>query len=380
MDAVLSFVPEEDRVEYSAMTGQALYYVEPGQLRHRVLAVAEEGGAHRAAYALKLLQSAGSLTIASTAKESGTGRMVTHEYRVEGPVALMLTTTATVLDDELLNRCLVLSINEGREQTRAIHERQRDAETIEGVLARHDREAVLHLHRNAQRLLRAVVVVNPYAKTLTFPDGTTRARRDHKKLLTLMRTVALLHQHQRDVKRVEHEGAVVEYIEATKDDVAVAERLMASVLPTDELPPHTRHVLDLLDAMVTSACSEKGIEKTDYRFTRREARERLGVGGTQLWTHLRRLVDGEYLYIHPSKRGRGVTYELAHADAATADGVRGEGLDVRESSGPRSGQVRGAETATPSEETRGVGRDRSGSTSTRHTPRATSSRRTSTSA
>ncbi len=380
MDAVLSFVPEEDRVEYSAMTGQALYYVEPGQLRHRVLAIAEEGGAHRAAYALKLLQSAGSLTIASTAKEAGTGRMVTHEYRVEGPVALMLTTTATVLDEELLNRCLILSINEGREQTRAIHERQRDAETIEGVLARHDREAILHLHRNAQRLLRAIVVVNPYAKTLTFPDGTTRARRDHKKLLTLIRAIALLHQHQRDVKRAEHEGAVVEYIEATPDDVAVAERLMASVLPTDELPPHTRHVLGLLDAMVTSACSERGIEKTDYRFTRREARERLGVGGTQLWTHLRRLVDGEYLYVHPSKRGRGVTYELAHVDAATTDGVRGDGLDVRGSSGLHSGQVRGAETSTPSEETRGVGRERSGSTSTRHTPRATSSRRTSTSA
>ena len=185
LDAVLAFVPEEDRVEYSAMTGQALYYVEPGQLRHRVLAIAEEAGAERASYALKLLQSQGTLTIASTAKEAGTGRMTTHEYRVEGPVALMMTTTATEIDDELANRCLVLSIDEGRDQTRAIHRRQRDAETLEGMLARQRRDSIVHLHRNAQRLLRTIPVVNPYAPELTFIDGSTRTRRDHRKYLTL---------------------------------------------------------------------------------------------------------------------------------------------------------------------------------------------------
>ena len=78
LDAVLSLVPEEDRVEYSAITGQALFYVESGALRHKVLAIAEDAGAERATYALKLLQSAGVITIASTAKEAGTGRMVAH--------------------------------------------------------------------------------------------------------------------------------------------------------------------------------------------------------------------------------------------------------------------------------------------------------------
>jgi len=367
LDAVLAFVPEEDRVEYSAMTGQALYYVEPGQLRHRVLAIAEEAGAERASYALKLLQSQGTLTIASTAKEAGTGRMTTHEYRVEGPVALMMTTTATEIDDELANRCLVLSIDEGRDQTRAIHRRQRDAETLEGMLARQQRDSILHLHRNAQRLLRTIPVVNPYAPELTFIDGSTRTRRDHRKYLTLIRVIALLHQHQRDVKRVEHEGSTVEYIEATREDIAVADKLMADVgHHGDELPPHTRHVLGLLDGMVSTACTERGIEKGEYRFSRREAREQLGIGGTQLWTHLRRLVDGEYLYVHPSKRGRGIVYELALPHAATAGSVRGNGLDVRGSFGARSGQIRGPETSILPEETGGVRAPRSGSTNTRH--------------
>ena len=121
MDAVLAFVPEEERIQYSAMTGQALYYMGEMDLKHKVLAIAEEQGAAKAAYALKLLQSEGALSMASTGKDPATGKLITQQYRVEGPVMIMLTTTAIDLDEELLNRCLVLSVNEEREQTQAIH-------------------------------------------------------------------------------------------------------------------------------------------------------------------------------------------------------------------------------------------------------------------
>jgi DNA primase len=94
MDAVLAFVPEEERILYSAMTGQALYYMGEMDLKHKVLAIVEEEGASRAAYALKLLQSEGVLSIASTGKDPATGKLVTHQYRVEGPVMMFLTTTA----------------------------------------------------------------------------------------------------------------------------------------------------------------------------------------------------------------------------------------------------------------------------------------------
>jgi hypothetical protein len=102
MDAVLGFVPESERVRYSAITGQALFYMGNGDLRHKILAICEEEGARSAAYALKLLQSDGSLTIASTGKDAATGALVTQDYRVEGPVMLFLTTTAIEIDEELL--------------------------------------------------------------------------------------------------------------------------------------------------------------------------------------------------------------------------------------------------------------------------------------
>ena len=73
MDAVLAFVPPGGR-------GPVLCHDRPGAVlhgrggtRHKILAIVEEEGAAKASYALKLLQSEGELTIASTGKEANTG-------------------------------------------------------------------------------------------------------------------------------------------------------------------------------------------------------------------------------------------------------------------------------------------------------------------
>jgi len=286
-------------------------------MKHKVLAIVEEEGASRASYALKLLQSEGELTMASTAKDPVTGNLVTQTYRVEGPVALLLTTTARDLDEELLNRCLVLAVDEGREQTRAIHRLQRDRRTLEGLIARREREALIRLHQNVQRLLRPLDVLNPYARFLTFPDQTTRLRRDHEKYLTLIDAIALLHQHQRAVKRV----GSLEYLEVTLDDIATANRLAHEVLgrSLDELPPQTRRLLKLIDGYVAGECQRQQLKRPDFRFSRRQLREALSLGDTQLKVHLARLAELEYLLAHRTKTGGfeyELVYEIGHADGA----------------------------------------------------------------
>jgi DNA primase catalytic core len=318
MEAVLAFLPDEQRVQYSAMTGQSLFYMGEQDLKHKVLAIVEEEGAHSASYALKLLQSEGVLTIASTGKDPATGRLLTHQYRVEGPVMIFLTTTAIDLDEEMLNRCLVLSVNEDRAQTQAIHRVQREAQTLEGLLQRRDRSTILAVHRNAQRLLKPVFVANPYARELTFHDSQTRTRRDHMKYLTLIRSIALLHQHQRPRKTVEHHGRTVEYIEVALADIAVANRLAHEVLgrSLDELPPQTRRLLLAVDTMVTAECERQKMARSDYRFSRRDVREATGWGDTQLKIHLHRLEEMEYLLAHRGGRGQSFVYELVFARLA----------------------------------------------------------------
>nr|WP_249039961.1 hypothetical protein [Photorhabdus asymbiotica] len=50
------------------------------------------------------------------------------------------------------------------------------------------------------------------------------------KYLTLIQSIALLHQHQREVKTAEHRGKRLEYIEVTKDDISLANRLAHEIL------------------------------------------------------------------------------------------------------------------------------------------------------
>jgi DNA primase catalytic core len=312
-EAVLAMVPSEERVSFSAMTGQSLFYMGETDLSHKVLAIAEEEGAKRAAYALKLLHSEGELRIASTGKEGQTGRLITHTYTVRGPVAIFLTTTTIEVDEELLNRCVVLSVDEERSQTRAIHERQRQRETLEGVLAERERASVLALHRDAQRLLAPLAVVNPYAPRLTFADARTRTRRDHMKYLTLIRAIALLHQHQRPQKTATTpSGEELPYIEVTRSDIVLANRLAHAVLgrSLDELPPGTRRLLGLIEAHVAARADAERVARDQVRFTRRELREALGWGDTQLKVHLARLVALELVWAHRGPH-RSYLYELA---------------------------------------------------------------------
>jgi DNA primase len=324
LDAVLKLVPEEDRIVYSAMTGQSLFYMGEMNLKHKLLAIAEEEGAHRASYALKLLQSEGELTIASTSKDPTTGKLVTEAYHVEGPVMIALTTTAAEIDEELLNRCLVLSIDEGREQTAAIHAAQRTRRTLAGLHARAERDAVLKLHQNAQRLLEPLAVVNPYADRLTFLDDRTRTRRDHEKYLTLIDTIALLHQHQREVKTLLHECGPVRYVEVTLEDIACANALAHEVLgrTLDELPPQTRRLLSLIVEMVEQDCRAQHMPRAAHRFSRRRVREHTKWGDTQLKIHLARLIELEYLLVHRGGRGQSFEYELLYDGSSSESALR----------------------------------------------------------
>lgn len=320
MDAVLAMFPEEERIKYSAMTGQSLFYLGETNLQHKILAIVEEEGAEKASYALKLLQSEGELTIASTGKDANTGRMKTEEYHVEGPAMIFLTTTSVTMDEELQNRCLVLSVDESREQTQRIHAMQRESRTLAGLSSRHQRRDALALMRNVQRLIDPIEVVNPFSPKLRFYDEKTRTRRDHEKYLALMDAVTLLHQHQREIKTLPGTNGEVRYVETTLGDIEIANRLAPQVLGRclDELPPQSRRLLDRIKELVRDEAKTKEKEAADIRFTRRQVREAIGWSVTQVRIHLERLQELEYVW---PMRGRfGVSYEYRLLVDATVAG------------------------------------------------------------
>ncbi len=306
-DALCDFVPEEHLAKYTRLTGQALFYKEEDSLQHKVLAIAEEQGAEAAAYSIRTLQSAQVLTIAATRPDPQTGKLCTEEYRVRGPVFIVLTTTSPeALDYETRNRFVQVGIDESAEQTRRILRLQREADTLEGVLRREETSVIRRRQQNLQRLLRPLKVVNPYAPYLRYPDEWLQMRREQKKYLTLIKSIALLHQHQREIKRASRGGVEVEYVEVEPQDITLANRLAREVLGRglDELAHPTRQLLKHLVEMI------RGMKHGERCFTRRDVRAYTGWTDWQVRVHLGHLVDLEYVVLAAGRNGRRMTYEL----------------------------------------------------------------------
>jgi hypothetical protein len=136
-------------------------------------------------------------------------------------------------------------------------------------------------------------------------------------------SIAFLHQYQRQIKITPYgdNGKPDETIIVTLDDIELANRLANEVLgrSLDELPPHTRNMLMIIDEMVEKECKKLKIERSEYRFSRRQVREYCGWGNSRLKIHFKRLEDLEYLIMHRGKRGLTFEYELLY-DGKGKDG------------------------------------------------------------
>jgi 5S rRNA maturation endonuclease (ribonuclease M5) len=313
-DAVLSLVPEEDYIKYTRLTGQALFYMQEDSLVHKLLAIEEEHGARDASYSIRNIQSSKYLSIAATGKDPVTGKLRTEEYKVRGPVSLMITTTEVELDYETSNRFIILTVDESKEMTERILQKQRESETLEGLIKKAETEHITRRHHNAQRLLRPLSVINPYASHLTFPSESLRARRDHKKYLGLIKAIAFLHQYQREIKTVQHNGSALQYIEVTLNDIEKANTLASEILgrTLDELSPPSRLLLKMIRDMVEAECKRQNIEPKSYCFTRKDIREWAKWSDFQIKCHIRQLEDLEYIYSVVGKKGKEYIYELLY--------------------------------------------------------------------
>ncbi len=321
--AVLSLMPPEDLCKYTRITDQALFYREGSSLKHKVLAIEEAEGMGGAVYSLRALQSAGEVRILSTGKNPQTGQLESREAVVEGPVAVFMTTTRpkTEVDGELASRNLFTTVDESKERTEEILVAQRHRWTLEGRRQTLTRESVQRLHRNAQRLLEPVDVVNRYADQLRFPSDTLRARRDHMKYLSIMASIAFLKQHSRR----KHEerlpggpscgpsgGEVLRFVEVLRGDVDLANELSRDVLGAsmDELSPPSRKLAEAIRGMVLKRSATHGVVPERYAFNRRDVREWTGWSDFQVKVHMRELEDLEYVVMRQGKRGKQYVYLL----------------------------------------------------------------------
>lgn len=284
-DLIEFLCPPDEVFHFTRLTSQALYYF-PTALSHMLIFVEERSGAEAADYSIRALQTQHKLTQAVPIKDPATGQFRTQVLEVEGPVAYVETTTSTKTNHENATRSFEIYLDESEEQTRRIHEAQRQARLPVNYNRELRRQAIQQRHHAMQKLLVPVQIGIPYVDLLDFPTHRLRTRRDHERFLCLIEVSAFLHQHQR--QRGDTEDGTPEVL-ADLTDYHLAYTLAKEVLASSlhELNKNSR---DLWEKLV-----EWPGAHGEAHFSRRELREAFGIEDHRLRDALTDLVEMEYL-------------------------------------------------------------------------------------
>ena len=319
-------MPPEELVRVTRLTGQALFYKDPYSLQRKMLVIAEDEGAMQAVYSLRTLASDQRLSIAATRTDPATGKLSTEHYEVFGPVVIVITTTsAEAFDEETRSRFVQLSMNESIEQTRIILSQQRHQHSLSGVLEKAESEEIKRLHHHAQRMLKPLAVVNPFVEHLTYPSERLIHRREQRKYLSLINSIALLHQYQREIKTAKRGEIEIEYVEVELSDIALANELAEEILgkAMDELAPPVRGMFEAIREACKRRAEELKIKACDVQLTRREIRETTAWSDWQVRMYCQKLVEMEYLWAIQAVNGKPSVYQLASDAESEVQSLRG---------------------------------------------------------
>ena len=310
--------PPEDVLLYSRITPQALYYMSHN-LKGLLLILEERSGGESADYSIRTLQSRQKLNLATPIKDPITGKMVTQNYEVEGPVAYMETTTNPYLNPENASRCFELFMDESEAQTQRIHAQQRKNRLLQDLDPDTLAAAIRTKHHNAQRMLLPMRVYIPYAEKISFPTRWLRTRRDNERFLCLIEAITFLHQHQREQG---HSKDGKPYVLASAADYRLAYDLARDVLASTlhELSHDCRELWEKLVPFVQQRAPKSPLELI---FTLKDVRQAINLPNHRLRQAMGELVDMEYVALVVAQNGRQFQYNLLtlEVQAATLGGL-----------------------------------------------------------
>jgi hypothetical protein len=296
---VRELMPEDEVVEASRLTPQAIHYWEKSGLRGKWLVIQDIATSQDMGSA-RILFSDGGLRVFYPAKDDA-GNLITTVHSVEGPVAYTDIAVTPLTDVQDSSRFLEIPMDGSQAQTERIQDRQRWEFTLEGLRRRPHREAVIRHHRAAQCLLRSgLEVVIPFAPFVKFPSTSPRSRRDLARFLNLVQAVAFLRQFQ----KAAYEEDAVHYIEADLEDYRTAYELflpLASAVLND-LNSHSLSVLEGISSHYQSGDT----------FTRQELAGTLNLRLTFVRDYIGPLVEGGFVeVVEEGGRGKSWVYKVA---------------------------------------------------------------------
>ena len=246
-EKVGELIPEEDRIEITALTENAFYYFDETELGHKLILIEDLDGIWSALYPLRELQSKQRISKTVTIKDRN-GSTRTIHLKVHGPVTIAGCTTQESLYEDNANRSFLIYLDESPEQDQRIMDYQRKVSA--GRIDVQAEGQARRLLQNVQRVLQPVSVRNPYAEQLRIPSEVFKQRRSNAHYLAFIEVVTFYKQYQRERKVDETTGEI--YIETKLEDIREANELMREILlrKSDELNGATRNYLEILKAFL----------------------------------------------------------------------------------------------------------------------------------
>ena len=300
-DTVRKLIPPEDVIAVTSLSDQALNYID--NLQHKFMILGEAVHSEVVEHQVREMLSNKELVRLVTVKEEG-NKIVSRPIRTKTIVSVVMTSTNYRINAENASRYFIINADESQEQTRRVHRAQREKYSLKRHVERQaDIPKIIKKHHAAQRLLKRYVIVNPYAKSLRFPDSLMRTRRDNERFLDLIASVCSLRQYQKEI--MNHDG--FQYIECDPVDYEIAHNILINNIIAASMSEMPRGAIELYEAirkMVKKTAIQKGLEPHEVEFSQRNIREHTGYGQSWIKQNLKILIDYEYVNVVRGGRER----------------------------------------------------------------------------
>ncbi|MEJ0101414.1 MAG: CHC2 zinc finger domain-containing protein [Bacteroidota bacterium] len=295
-ERISDLIPEEDKLEITQITENALYYFKQEELKNKLLLIEDLDGAMTVFYPLRELQTKRRISKTVTLKDSK-GNLKTITLTVEGPVCVSGCTTKEKIYEDNANRCILLYTDQTRDQDKRINEYQ--TKLSAGEVNKERESQYKELFKNMQRVLRPINIINPYAKYIELPEQVFKPRRTMTLLLGFIEAITFYHQYQREVKK-DSNGQL--FIETAIEDIEATFTLLKDVLfsKSDELSKATREFLEKLKELQQQSGNET--------FNARAIREQLRINLGNMKRYLAELMRYGYIKANGNRYRKG-SYE-----------------------------------------------------------------------
>lgn len=320
-ERISELIPQEDKIEITQITENALYYFKQEELKHKLILIEDLDGALSVFYPLRELQTKRRISKTVTLKDSK-GNLKTITLTVEGPVSVSGCTTKEKLYEDNANRCILLYTDQTRDQDKRINEYQ--TKLAGGEINKEREQQYRELFKNIQRVLRPIGIINPYAKYIVLPEQVFKPRRTMTLLLGFIEAISFYHQYQREVKK-DNTGQL--YIETSVGDIEAAFTLLKDVLfsKSDELAKATRNFFEQLKDYLQQQVEAEGEDpaKGGKSFTPQQIRKIFRIEPRTIQRYIRELKQYGFIrQISGFKHRKGFEYGIA--DAAEYNRLKSE--------------------------------------------------------